>query len=150
MGSTTPNLGLPYPGLNQNPNIPADIQALAAAVDNVSAVVGPGSVTNTASSGGANRTAGLPFIWTDSVVVTTSVGSGWSFTTSGQTFVGVGNFHVTPGAETNGLHSLQCNQPSITSGNVTLSGIAFDWNGSAVVAITSGQLIRINITILGW
>jgi len=50
---TTPNLGLPYPGLTNAPNVPADIQALATALDvlPLTACANMGTPTSTASDG---------------------------------------------------------------------------------------------------
>jgi hypothetical protein len=49
---TTPNLGLPYPGLTNAPNGPADIQALAVALDAMGVVFAQGDTASAVSTGG--------------------------------------------------------------------------------------------------
>jgi hypothetical protein len=114
----------------------------------VTDLIGPGANTNIAT-GGANRTSGLPFVWSDSVVLSTS-GSAFTFTTTGQTFVGMGSFFITPGAETNNLAFLQCFGPTISAGAVTITGNAWSSGTGGTLAPASSGLIRINIMIVGW
>lgn len=110
-------------------------------------IVGPGSVTNMTAGGGANRTTTQPFVWCDSVVVTTGAGSSWTYTTSGTVFTGVSAYHATPGATTNSLTFLSCQQPTISGGNVTVNGAAY---GMSFTGLSAGLLIRINLSIFGW
>lgn len=149
MGSTTPNLGLPYPSLSDPPNGPSAFAALALATDAVTNVGGPGAITNVSLSGGANHTSGLPFLWVNSFVVNTS-GSTFTITTSGQTFVGVGAVFISPGAGSNNLAFTQINQPTVSGGNVTVTGSAWSSGPGGTLAPATTGLIRLSVMIVGW
>jgi hypothetical protein len=108
--------------------------------------VGPGQTTNIAT-GGANRTSQSPFHYSTTSVVVTTSGAGWSFTTAGTTFHGLGSFHVSPGSQTNNLAFMSANVPTISGGNATFTGGAFLAGGSG---LNSGLSIQINVSAFGW
>lgn len=113
------------------------------------AQVGPGSTTNIVT-GGANKTAAqAPLHYTTSVSNTVNGSSQWSFTTSGVTFHGVGSVNVTPSDTTSSLGFLTLQQSlcSISGGNVTLGGTAYQPGGTGVV---SSSTVKYNISVTGW
>jgi hypothetical protein len=113
-----------------------------------SAFKGPGQTTNVIT-GGANRSNTLPFTYSTQATIVVSAGSGWTFTSSGTTFVGCGEFHVTPADNSGSLGFLSvinanCN---IASGNLTLAGAAFT---AAAAGVATSASIKVNISAIGW
>lgn len=116
-------------------------------------IVGPGTTPNISSSGGANRTNTVPFLYVDHAAVSTTTGSGWSYTSSGKTFNGIGLCMVAPGAGSNSLFSLTQNQPTISGGNFSVSGAAFVPNSGQpflVAGIGSSLSIQLSVLAVGW
>jgi hypothetical protein len=120
---TTTNLGLPYPGLTNAPNVPADIQALAVALDTPrpgSSYTASGSfVGNAGTTGNIDITYGVTFtaaVW--------AVGNGGS---------GAGPIVTTEAATTTGCEFIVRN----ASGAVVAGGSGpyrINWSATGVLA----------------
>ena len=110
---------------------------------------GAGQSTNI-TTGGANRTATqAPFHYANSKIISVTSGSGWSVTFSDATFHGVGSFHATPSDNAGGLAFLSVigANCSISGGNLTLGGAAFQPNGTGVA---TSQNISVNFSVTAW
>lgn len=111
--------------------------------------VGPGANTNILT-GGANRTNTEPYQYFTSAVLTVAAGSGWSFSTTGESFNGVGYFSVTPGdnAGTLGYLTVIMSNCLISAGNMTLAGAAFQSGSTS--GVTASSHIRVNVQAVAW